>query len=32
VAEVEEHEDELRKLLNEAAILNEFQFKRKKKQ
>lgn len=31
VAEAEEHEDEIRKLLNEAAILNEFQFKRKKK-
>jgi hypothetical protein len=31
VAEMEEHEDEVRKLLNEAAILNEYQFKRKKK-
>jgi uncharacterized protein YdeI (YjbR/CyaY-like superfamily) len=31
VAEAEEHEDEIRRLLNEAAILNEFQFKRKKK-
>ena len=31
VAEVEEHEEEIRRLLNEAAILNEFQFKRKKK-
>lgn len=31
VAEVEEHEDEIRRLLNEAAILNEYHFKRKKR-
>lgn len=31
VAELEEHEEEVRHLLNEAAILNEYHFKRKKK-
>jgi hypothetical protein len=31
VAELEEHEEEVRRLLNEAAILNEYQYKRKKK-
>lgn len=31
VAEVEEHEEEIRHLLNEAAILNEYHFKRKKR-
>lgn len=30
VAGAEEHEDEVRRLLNEAAILNEFQYKRRK--
>ena len=29
VAELEEHEEEVRKILNEAAILNEYQFRRK---
>jgi hypothetical protein len=32
VAELEEFEDHVRRLLNQAAILNEFQFKRKKQQ
>lgn len=31
VAEVEEHEDSIRQLLNQAAILNEYHFKQKKK-
>ena len=31
VADAEEHEDEIRRLLNEAAILNEYQHKRKNK-
>jgi hypothetical protein len=31
VAEAEEHEEEVRRLLNRAAILNEYQFKRKQK-
>jgi hypothetical protein len=31
LAELEEHEEDVRHLLNEAAILNEFQFKQKKK-
>jgi uncharacterized protein YdeI (YjbR/CyaY-like superfamily) len=32
VAELEEHEEEVRRLLNEAAILNEYQYKRKQKE
>ena len=31
VAELEEHEDEIRRLLNEAAILNEYKYKIKKR-
>lgn len=31
VAEIEEHEDEVRQILNEAAILNEYLYKRNKK-
>ena len=31
IAEIEEHEDSVRQILNEAAILNEYQFKRNKK-
>jgi len=31
VAELEEHEDEIRRLLNQAAILNEYKYKIKKR-
>ena len=31
VAELEEHEDDIRKLLNQAAILNEYKYKIKKR-